>query len=71
MESVKKSVDAEFSEFMKDLPERPARTPPTRTTPARAAKKSKSRGASALKDRNKDDKKFWQSSLFDTFAFGK
>ena len=74
MDSVKKSVNAEFGEFMNDPSvrvQRPERTPPTRTTPPRAAKKAKSRGASTLKDRNKDDKKFWQSSLFDNYAFGK
>jgi len=70
MESVKKVVNPAFEELASQPVGRPKRPAPTRSTSTRSTKKSKA-SASTLKERNKDDKKFWQSSLFDSFAFEK
>jgi exonuclease-1 len=74
MERIKKNAEAEFEQFgHQQCPLDPI---PIRSTPARAAKKPRmtpSTSNSRLdlnKSKSKSDK-FWQTSLFDAFSFGK
>jgi hypothetical protein len=75
IDRVKQSVQLEFGaeDTLTHAAKRHERTP-TRTTPSRAAKKSRATDASASKrrvggqSRTRKDK-FWQMSLFESFAF--
>lgn len=78
IDRVKQSVHVELgvAEPSTHATKRQERTP-TRTTPARAAKKSRAAGTSSSRRRGDGQKrktgndKFWQMSLFESFAFEK
>lgn len=70
IDRVKRSTESEFG-APPLLNKRTERTP-TRTTPMRAAKQSRTTTSASRrsgKQRESGDRKFWQMSLFDTFAF--